>query len=152
MAGNTSVRNIAWQLLLDTLDAVAVNSGYWTTPTILELEPPDPDATGGPWIVVSLGTEEVVDEPSVGKRYHMEWTIDLDCYVVKDASAAASLFKITQDVRRAIGAFADDSEELFMARITVGGGSMHEGTLHEVSGLVSARETAIVSYTTTDAW
>jgi hypothetical protein len=151
MAGNQSIRAVLWQLLLTKLDLIAVGSGYWTTPTILEFDPPDPNATGS-YVVCRIG-DDVVDEVSVGKRYTMVWTIVLDCYTEKTASTAATnIFNLTQDVRRAVGVFAAAAEELYTNRITVGGGEMAEGVLGEVDGLVSGREVIEVMYITKDAW
>ncbi len=153
MAGKGSDHYKLWTYLLNALNAIVIADGYWTAPTVTEFDPPGPDATGGPWVVACFGEEEI-GGISCGRKYDLVWRPTIDCYVVKTStSSATNLFKLMQDVRRAIDAFAANViAQVHTAHVTNGDASMHEGTLRHADGHVGARISVEIGFKTKDTW
>ncbi|MBC8873390.1 MAG: hypothetical protein H8E44_28470 [Planctomycetes bacterium] len=155
MAGNTSVRYAIYNAVYTALTAITTGNGYWTSPSVLLFEPPDPDDPGGPWLVLSIG-QETMDNVSAGRRYTHTMEIVVDCYVQKVASrnAIQELCKITQDVRRAVSTLSSTIGGTVSAatHMVIGDANQHEGVLGHIEKHVHASESIMVTYLTRDAW
>ena len=153
MAGPTSTRFAAWEQVEDALEAIISGSGYWFDPTVTT-DHPDPDtALSVPCLVMSMGSE-LMTESTVGHTYHSIVMINVDGYVNHDDDYIENGCKLSQDVRRAVVAIADQLHGIIapITMLTLGDMDTETGWLDVEGGLVRFTQPVEIHYKTRTAW
>lgn len=146
-----STRDTLFGLVKAALETITTGNGYNNTVTVLELDPPEASAsgwTGGPWVVLGIGSEEM-DESTAGGLYTTEWTLEIDGYVVTSDTKRTDLLELSQDIRGALLAQRSTITANDVVReVRLAGSEYGEGLLHESGGLAQVKEYLTITYKT----